>query len=234
MTGIQNGLIGSFQNSIVTSGLQLYLDAANTTSYPGTGTTWTDLSGNARNGTLTNGPTFNSANNGSIVFDGVDDFSVHSIPSTAITNITMTGFVNVTLARKGAFFRNGNGANGYAIGIGSTTFDANGNNIIVLLPGVRWSATTTSWNSGWQMVTFILNASSVISGYKNLESITFPTGTNPIAPTSNLYLGRNVGDEPSGARAANCGIGVFMFYNRVLSLQEITQNYDALKGRYSL
>ena len=59
---------------IVTNGLVLYLDAANKKSYPGTGTTWTDLSGLGNNGTLTNGPTFNSANGGSIVFDGVDDY----------------------------------------------------------------------------------------------------------------------------------------------------------------
>ena len=59
--------------NIVRSGLVLALDAADKNSYPGTGTTWKDLSGNSYNGTLTNGPTFNSNNRGSIVFDGVDD-----------------------------------------------------------------------------------------------------------------------------------------------------------------
>ena len=59
---------------IITDGLVLYLDAANTKSYIGSGTTWKDLSGNSNDGTLTNGPTFDSGNSGSIVFDGVDDF----------------------------------------------------------------------------------------------------------------------------------------------------------------
>ena len=65
-----------FKNSppIVTDGLVLYLDAANTKSYPTTGTTWNDLLGAISGGTLINGPTFNSANGGSIVFDGVDDY----------------------------------------------------------------------------------------------------------------------------------------------------------------
>ena len=58
----------------VTDGLLLSFDAANTKSYPKSGTTWSDLSGNGNTGTLTNGPTFNSANGGSIVFDGVDDY----------------------------------------------------------------------------------------------------------------------------------------------------------------
>ncbi len=57
----------------ITNGLVLYLDAANKKSYPGSGTTWTDLSGNVYNGTLTNGPTFSAANMGSIVFDGTND-----------------------------------------------------------------------------------------------------------------------------------------------------------------
>jgi hypothetical protein len=60
--------------SIVTSGLVLCLDAANPKSYPGSGTTWTDLSGNGNNGTLVNGPTYSSVNGGSIVFDGSNDY----------------------------------------------------------------------------------------------------------------------------------------------------------------
>ncbi len=59
---------------IVTDGLVLYLDAANPKSYPGTGTSWYDLSGNGNNGTLVNGIGYDSNNRGSMVFDGVDDF----------------------------------------------------------------------------------------------------------------------------------------------------------------
>jgi hypothetical protein len=57
----------------VMDGLVMYLDAGNTKSYLSGSSTWNDLSGNGNNGTLTNGPTFSSANGGSIVFDGVDD-----------------------------------------------------------------------------------------------------------------------------------------------------------------
>jgi len=68
--------------NIVDSGLVLELDAGNTKSYPGTGTTWFDKSGNAYNGTLTNGPTFNTGSLGSLVFDGVDDY-VNNIGTTS-------------------------------------------------------------------------------------------------------------------------------------------------------
>ena len=59
---------------IVTNGLVLCLDAADKKSYPGTGTTWFDRSGNGNNGILVNSPTFNSGNGGSIVFVGHNDY----------------------------------------------------------------------------------------------------------------------------------------------------------------
>ena len=59
---------------IVTDGLVLHLDAANKKSYPGNGTVWYDLSKNKRSGTLTNGPTFNSSNSGSVLLDGTNDY----------------------------------------------------------------------------------------------------------------------------------------------------------------
>ena len=69
----------------VTSGIALLLDAGNTSSYPGTGTTWTDLSGNGYNGTLTNGPTYSSNNSGYIAFDGSNDVVTGSIATSLFT-----------------------------------------------------------------------------------------------------------------------------------------------------
>jgi hypothetical protein len=66
----------NYSPKIVTDGLVLYLDAANTKSYVSGSTVWNDLSRSGYNGTLTNGPTFNISNGGSISFDGVDDLSV--------------------------------------------------------------------------------------------------------------------------------------------------------------
>ena len=74
------GIIGPYRQ-IVKDGLILDLDAANRYSYPGTGTTWTDLSGNGNSATLLNGPTFDSANGGSIVFDGSNDYAPISGPN---------------------------------------------------------------------------------------------------------------------------------------------------------
>ena len=73
MFGGQNNYVGPLvPPSLVTTGLVLNLDAGNSVSYVGSGTTWNDLSG-SNHGTLTNGPLFNAGNGGSIVFDGIDD-----------------------------------------------------------------------------------------------------------------------------------------------------------------
>jgi hypothetical protein len=64
----------NYSPKIITDGLVLYLDAANPKSYVSGSTTWGDLSRGGNNGTLVNGPTFSSANGGSIVFDGVNDY----------------------------------------------------------------------------------------------------------------------------------------------------------------
>ena len=80
----------------VTSGLVLELDAGNIKSYPTTGTTWFDKSGNANNGTLVNGPTFDTGSLGSIVFDGVNDYGrVSSAGLVGNIPITFTFWDNV-------------------------------------------------------------------------------------------------------------------------------------------
>ena len=84
----------TYNNRIVTDGLVLCLDAASKRSYPGTGTTWTDLVG-SNNGTLVNGPTFDAGNGGSVVFDGSDDRVDCTSPSEidSISEITMIAWV---------------------------------------------------------------------------------------------------------------------------------------------
>ena len=66
----------AYYGGIVKDGLVLNLDAAKTDSYPKIGTAWNDISGNRNNSTLTNGPTFDSRNGGSIVLDGVNDYGI--------------------------------------------------------------------------------------------------------------------------------------------------------------
>ena len=77
-----------FSPKIVTNGLVLYLDAANTRSFISGSTSWVDLSRSENNGTLINEPTFNCSNGGSIVLDGVDDYFITPTGLTPTLNIT--------------------------------------------------------------------------------------------------------------------------------------------------
>lgn len=80
-------------------GLVLCLDTANKRSYPGSGTSWFDLSGNGNHGTLTNGPTLNTGLGGGMSFDGVNDYVNildSSVLNFGINNFTVTAWVRTT------------------------------------------------------------------------------------------------------------------------------------------
>ena len=98
---------------IITTNLTSYLDAANPSSYPGSGTTWTDLSGNNNNFILTNGPTYDNRNGGSISFDGTDDYLLNN-------SLVLNYNANFTIQ----FWFNTNslgGVNGYGLFFNGTT-----------------------------------------------------------------------------------------------------------------
>jgi hypothetical protein len=181
--GIQNVEIANRQiiwpTNIVTNGLVLFLDANNTNSYPGSGTSWYDLSGNGNTGTLTNGPTFNSANGGSIVFDGIDDYvnvaNASSLNASAQTisvwyNATVLPSRVATIVAKHDTFGSYNGyhmytANGTEIKVGSTTYYTGPNTGIA---GV-WYHLTLAYTSNSSMTCYINGISSGTTALGNLS-----------------------------------------------------------------
>lgn len=215
-------------------GYSVYLDASLPSSYPGSGTTWTDLSGNGRNGTLTSGPTY-SAGFGAIVFDGTDDYVTGTIPTTTMSSFCMQGWVNITGGTNGGcFFKMGNNSGGIALGIGNTTMEDTGTNLVGLFPAVRWIPTTTSLGSGWKFVSMNMDASSVPTFYINgaLVSGTY-SGAAPAAPTTSYNLGRCIGDEGTG-RQFQGQIGSFITYNRIVTAQEVMINFQRTRSKYGV
>ena len=95
----------AYSPKIITNGLVLYLDAGNSLSYPGSGTIWTDLSRSQVSGSLLNGPTYNSANNGSIVFDGSNDYvdCGNNSSLNAPDEITLSAWINGTYNAPGEY-----------------------------------------------------------------------------------------------------------------------------------
>jgi hypothetical protein len=208
---------------IVTDGLVLALDAANSLSYPGSGTTWTDLSGKGNNGTLVNGPTFDQANGGSIVFDGTDDYV--NLPDGLLSgtgDFTIIQWVQCDGAGIGTTFGNfgagtlqfGWSASYVFLWLGNSsayTSPANFTTAITMIAGRRIGTTTNYLKNGTVLTTGSSGASIGNS------SANFRIGTN--TSTTEQYNGK---------------IYTTMVYNRGLSNTEILQNYQALKTRFGL
>ena len=222
----------AYNSRVVVDGLVLCLDAANTKSYPGSGTTWTDLSGRGNTGTLTNGPTYSSTNGGSLSFDGVDDKVVISSSSSfafGTGNLTVTGWGYVTSHinyRILASTRPGNGGYANAWHIGT---DANGTILLYsnafnlqsasnAVPVNQWFYWTFTRDTGIGKLfvnTIVVASGSVTNDYTLTQ---IGIGDFPIT-----------GAEPWSGRISNTSI-----YNRALSAAEIQQNYNALRGRFGI
>jgi hypothetical protein len=230
-----------YGSNIVTSGLVLYLDAGNIVSYPQTGTAWYDISSGGNNGTLTNGPTFDSANGGSIVFDGINDYVTLGIPSllngvqvplsicmwaksNSFANIrTLWGVYSaVNNNRLYSLFRLDTGVLKYYASTSSGGFQLNG----------TFTPTINTWNFYAVTVSGTLSSPSVTI-YLNTSSENFSYAAFTSSP--NLTVDFRVGGNQALLNEGwNGNISNAMWYNRALSATEISQNYNATKSRYGL
>jgi hypothetical protein len=220
---------------IITDGLVLSLDAGNTKSYPGSGTTWTDKSGFGNNGTLTNGPTFNSANGGSIVFDGVNDYVNFGTTSRGIggsSAATMELFLNMTFPaelQQIFGFRDNTGFDFYflAFGLGTSEFRARNS------AGTAYNLTPSiaTYEGKWTQINFSVGPSGRrVFANGNLISSS-PTWTGTFGSTSPLSLGNY---QLANIWFATGNVSTAKLYNRELTAQEIQQNYNSTKTRYGL
>lgn len=215
----------NYQGKIVTNGLVLCLDAADKKSYPGTGTVWTDRSGNGRTGTLVGGPTFNSANGGSIVFDGTSQYARIVLPSS----ISYSSFSHCA----------------WIYATNTTSYRT-----IIDTDNDKWSlfvnnGILTSWNptystgytinmNQWYYVAMAHTFVGPILFYVNGQLIY--TSTNNATRHTISYFGIGAGitnlstaDEFWHGRIAQATI-----YNRELTSQEIQQNFNATRGRFGI
>ena len=228
------GIIDSGQK-IVTNGLILHLDAAQLRSYPGSGTTWTDLSGNGNNGTLTNGPTFNSGNGGSIVFDGVNDYiTVNNTLNIGTGAYTVSVWikVDVTTGKRITWKRFGGIGNGYSMFIRNQKFAFEVLNNITF---VEMYCTSTFSINTFYNVTAVFNRSTTSYIYLNgvedgTADMTVFSGNN-ITNTITYLVG---GGGTVGGGYVDGNIYNVLQYNRALSATEVLQNYDATKSRFGL
>jgi len=249
----------AYYGNIVTSGLVLNLDAAKRDSYPGSGTTWRDISGNGNNGTLTNGPTFNSDNYGSIVFDGVDDYVncgniLNSIMSGAGKQFTYNCSFTPQSSQNQILFGK------YADS--STLVDERQFGVFTRDSGTGFKVDVIFATNGLPGFTNLVRSDSTLTlNVPNIISVTYddnqPTSLdkvniwiNGVLSPKTLVVNASFGPITEGtaqfgigASIASTGATFYRYtgkvfslnlYARALSTQEILQNYNATKTRYGL
>lgn len=226
----------AYYGNIVKNGLILDLDAAKLDSYPRTGTAWNDISGFGNNGTLTNGPTFNSDNYGSIVFDGVNDFG--SIPQNNILNLSGNGgtveatysIVSIPPNNTAIVSKRGGADSSIPYHLGTPAGTTKVRCIVNNLGSLNIFDSISSLGLG-NIKTVSMTFSSTYRGLyingvlDNFQSTTITLSNN----NSGIIIAAN-GD--SAFWFNNIRLYSVKIYNRALSSSEVLQNYNATKGRY--
>jgi hypothetical protein len=215
-----------------TQGLVLCLDAGVSSSYPGSGNTWTDLSGKGNNGTLLNGVGFDDGNGGSLVFDGVDDYAQttdnglgtgSSIPHTLEMWVNFNTLTSPRwwLAVIGQYETGSH----HWIGTTETQFgawDANCQRSPTLVGTNNWMHLVGTFD-GTTLTYYVNNINT--GGSCNADGFNF-TNTNFTVGTVGLGLDTEA--------YFNGKISKISIYNRALTPQEIQQNFNAYRGRFGI
>jgi hypothetical protein len=223
--------------TVVTSGLVLSLDAADRNSYPGSGTTWRDLSGNNFNGTLTNGPTFNSANGGSIVFDGTNDFvtmgnilNVGSSPfSIEFYARATTNTINYSKVVSKGFWQQ----TGWICFFGKVPEGhyLAGIEFFVGVTSTFVQSIPTASLDTWYQFSYTRDSLNEVSCYVNG---TFVTSSNIGSINVSNTLDYIIGRTGAATEYFKGDVALHRHYNRALSASEVVQNYNATKTRFGL
>lgn len=236
---------------IIEDGLVLCLDAGNRRSYPGSGTSWTDLSGNGNNGTLSNGASFETSNSGGVVCDGVDDYitvaeTANLTPQVLTAEVVVKINSHTNTVSGGAsssdqylLFRQNTRVEqfeGYSIGYEETnqriwTYVATSAGTYYGL----YSPNNSTPLGNTHVITSVFDATT-ISLYINGAFISSAAKVSGIDynATHTLKIGRSVPEGATWDRAANATFYGVKIYNRALAGIEVAQNFNALRGRFGL
>jgi len=222
---------------IVTDGLVLCLDAGNTKSYTGSGTTWTDLSGNGNNGSLVNGVGYNSNNGGSLSFDGTDDYV--AVSNLGLSSNTLEGWINSHTNQGGSTGDTIVSALGYYsrvqvekytyigfLGSNTLTFRIDDGST-----SHKQVADVTYMINQWYHVALTYNSS-------NGSTVAYVNGSSVGSTTATTGIVFN--NTPNSIARAENGkyfdgfVSTARIYNRALTASEVQQNFNALRGRFGI
>ena len=223
----------NYNSNIVTDGLVLCLDAANPRSYPGSGTSWLDISGNGHHGTLVNGVGFD-ANNGTLTFDGTNDqvtFSTSSKFDFGTGNFTIQVWYNIQYHT--TYHHLWTFGNQYHLGF-KINRPNSGDTTIYVAAGSNGSSSYGTINAQatldtWEIATLVRDGDNA-SIYVNTDY----KGTKTGWLNADVDGSTNAGTTGWGwaSEYTKGNISQIKIYNKALSAEEVRRNYNATRGRY--
>lgn len=224
---------GSYHPSTtITSAPALHLDAGNTSSYLGSGTNWTDLSGNGINGVLVNGPVYNNGNNGHFIFDGINDYISFSTNLPSTNNLTYEAWVNPSELNSSQFYALLN-HDGWTSGYVHFQFLGNTLQFAINDKNDKYAEFTFSTNTWYHIAAVYSTSNQRVSFYVNgsLTNNESYTGNNqPSVASTTLKLGT----LNANSRFFKGKIGLVRVYHRTLSSAELLNNFNVSRPRFGL
>ena len=219
-------------SSFVTTGLAIHLDAGNTASYPGSGTTWTSLV-NGYSGSMGTGVGYSSSNGGILTFSSATTAFVNMYPSTSTLVSTATNNFSI----EAWYQSNNNRPQITATGVGGSGFVFGW----FTSTGTAWKVTkygridlqagAIPQNTSWHQA--VLTYSSTTGTRVYIDGALSGTA---VANTTNLAGGSlfGIGKGESTSYMHSGSIGIFRWYSAVLSAADVLQNFNANRSRYGL
>jgi hypothetical protein len=212
--------------NIVENGLVMALDAGNTKSYSGSGTTWTDLSNSGTNGTLVNSPTYGTS---WFTFNGTTQYATVAGSPINVTSYTKCVWFYLNATADNNLLSKDDGVNtGHYMFLNNTAKLYCGHTAWAGFP-TTYPSTANFSNSTWYFVALTFNTTDGMALYINgvLDSTYTALKTAPVS------TGCNIGSYGTG-NLLNGRIAQASIYNRSLSATEIQQNFNALRGRFGV
>lgn len=217
---------------IVTNGLILHLDAANTKSYSGTGVNLVDLTINRNDGTLANGASFVTTYNGGILLDGTNDHIL--LPNGLLSgtgDFTVNQFIQSDSSLSGGTTFGNYLAGNLQILFGQRYIGMWLNNSSTYLGTSPWNVTLSQFTTNPIMITALRTGGSTTALYLNGTLQKNGSSTSTIGTSSNQF---RIGSNTNTSELFKGNVFITQVYNRALSSEEIIQNYNAHKGRFGL
>ena len=229
----------------ITDGLQVYLDAANPKSYPGSGTDWTDLTGNGYNATLVNSPTHNS-DVGFISFDGTDQYANHTVLAFATGSLDFTFEVwfKMRTLPTASYDDNGHiwgGENGNDVVMYVNPASSGGSQLNLVYDDSRYVTGTGHFTSGtitansWVQWTCQGRSSdNTIAHYLNGKLDRTFNATRSGQENKSRFSDAMIARDSRYDKYSELDCAVIKEYHRILTADEVAQNFEALRGRFGL